>query len=351
MQKYKHGGDIYSQEILLDYSANISPLGVPKRAREAIIASLDGLVNYPDVESRKLREKLAEKEHVLPEQVLCGNGAAELIFALAHGLKPRRALLTAPGFAEYEQALSGVDCQLDFYMLKEEHGFLLQRDYLEAITEETELVFLCNPNNPTGMTVDREFLLEIARRCEVCGAVLVVDECFNEFLDEPQRFTMRPFLEEFSNLVILKAFTKIYALPGLRLGYCLSANRELLNRLRFVMQPWSVSVPAQAAGVAALEEEFYVDEVRSVIQTERAFLMQELRELGFTVFGGRANYIFFKGSTGLFHRLLEKKVLIRNCGNYRGLSEGYYRIAVKGHQDNERLIGIFREVCGKESEE
>lgn len=338
MQKHKHGGDIYSQKVVMDYSANISPLGVPGSVREAIIASLDGLVNYPDVKCRRLREKLGGREGVSPEHILCGNGAAELIFALAYGLKPKRALLASPGFAEYEEALKGTGCEIDFYDLKEEEDFLFQPDYLDAITEETDLVFFCNPNNPTGMTVERDFLVSVLERCRKCNAVLVVDECFNEFLDDPGSMTMKPYLKEYQNLVILKAFTKIYAMPGVRLGYCLTKNEEILDQMRSVMQPWSVSNLAQAAGEAALEEELYVDEVRCLVRGERQFLLYELRKLGLKLFEARANFIFFRGPEGFAEKLLEEGILIRDCQNYRGLCKGYYRIAVKGHRDNERLI-------------
>lgn len=343
MQKHKHGGDIYSQNIKLDYSANISPLGLPKGVREAVVSSVDSLVHYPDVECRRLREKIAEAEQVPMEAVLCGNGAAELIFALAHGGRPQRALLGAPGFAEYEQALLGTDCELDFYELKEENDFCFQEDYFSHITADTDLVFLCNPNNPTGRTVGIDFLMAAARRCRECGAVLVVDECFNEFLDNGEELTMKPYLGEFSNLVILKAFTKIYAMPGLRLGYCLCENPQIIEKIRTVMQPWSVSGVAQAAGTAALEEEYYVEKVRTLIHNERKFLFGELQKRKLRTFGSEGNFIFFRGPVGLDTKLMEKGVLIRNCDNYRGLQPGYYRIAVRGHEENQRLMKYFDE--------
>ena len=344
MEKHKHGGDIYSREIEMDYSANISPLGLPRRSVEAIRASLERLVHYPDVECRSLRAMLSEKTGIPADFILCGNGAAELIFALANGCRPKKALVAAPGFAEYEQALSGCGCEVSFYELKEENGFAYQEDYLQKITEELDMVFLCNPNNPTGGTVDRPFLLAVAERCQACGCILVVDECFNQFLDQAECFTMKPYLEQYPDLVILDAFTKIYAMPGLRLGYCMTANESIRKNLRSVMQPWSVSTLAQVAGEAALEEEFYVDEVRTVIREERGFLEHEMRKMGLTVFPARANFIFFKGPEDLVERLLEKAILIRDCSNYRGLKKGYFRIAVRGHRENEALMQAFEAV-------
>ena len=335
MEKHKHGGDIYSREIAMDYSANISPLGLPRRSVEAIRASLERLVHYPDVECRSLRTMLSEKAGIPADFILCGNGAAELIFALANGCRPKKALVAAPGFAEYEQALSGCGCEVFFYELK----------------EELDMVFLCNPNNPTGGTVDRPFLLAVAERCQACGCILVVDECFNQFLDQAECFTMKPYLEQYPDLVILDAFTKIYAMPGLRLGYCMTASESIRKNMRSVMQPWSVSTLAQVAGEAALEEEFYVDEVRTMIREERGFLEHEMRKMGLTVFPARANFIFFKGPEDLAERLLGKAILIRDCSNYRGLSKGYFRIAVRTREENDQLIKIFQDIIREKQKE
>lgn len=192
--------------------------------------------------------------------------------------------------------------------------------------------------------MDRAFLIAAAERCRECGCLLVVDECFNKFLDDAEAVTMKPYLEQYPNLVILDAFTKIYAMPGLRLGYCMTANERIREKMRSVMQPWSVSTLAQVAGEAALEEEFYVDEVRTVIREERSFLEHEMRKLGLTVFSARANFIFFKAPEDLAEKLLAKSILIRDCSNYRGLKKGYFRIAVRGHRENEALMRAFAEV-------
>ena len=145
-------------------------------------------------------------------------------------------------------------------------------------------------------------------------------------------------LGEYQNLFLLKAFTKRYAMAGIRLGYGLCSNLAVLEKMQEAVQPWNVSIPAQAAGVAALEEEEYVDEARQIIGAEREFLRDGLRQLGFSVYDSRANYIFFRGPSGLVEHALKKQVLIRDCSNYRGLSEGYYRVAVRTHEENIKLL-------------
>ena len=203
---------------------------------EAIRASLDRLVHYPDVECRSLRAMLSEKEGIPADFILCGNGAAELIFALANGCRPKKALVAAPGFAEYEQALSGCGCEVSFYELKEENGLPIRRIIFRRSRKNWIWFFLCNPNNPTGGTVDRPFLLAAAERCRECGCLLVVDECFNQFLDDAEAVTMKPYLEQYPDLVITDAFTKICdARPPAR--YCMTASERIRKKCALSCSP------------------------------------------------------------------------------------------------------------------
>ena len=191
IEKHKHGGDIYSQEVKMDYSANINPLGMPKAVIQAAYEGILSSVNYPDIHCGKLREALSFKEGIQKEHIICGNGAAELIFSLTAAIKPKKALLAAPGFAEYEQALRINGCEVVYYLLKEEQGFELQEDYLESITPDLDLLFLCVPNNPTGLVSPKDFLAKILDKCRACNVWMVVDECFNDFLDGAALYTMK----------------------------------------------------------------------------------------------------------------------------------------------------------------
>ena len=354
MAKHKHGGDVYSQKYIADYSANINPLGPPPGVLKAVQESAGRIANYPDVEHRELKKTLANKTGTEPEQLIFGNGAAELIFALALGLKPKKALLAAPGFAEYEEALLAAGCQVEYYLLRGDKDFVIQADYLEYISSDVDMLFLCNPNNPTGSLTDRKLLLQIAEKCTQCRVTMVVDECFNGFLDEPREYTLKDWTGRYPSLFLLNAFTKIYAMPGLRLGYGICSDPQVLEKMRRVMQPWSVSLPAQRAGVAALSEDVYVQTARALISEEKQYLTGELKNMGCSVWRPAANYIFFKGPLGLAEACQRKGYLIRDCGNYRNLCAGYYRIAVRTREENAAFAAALREIiweAGSETEE
>ena len=342
--KHTHGGDVYRYNGCIDFSANCNPLGTPAGVIEAIKKSAESVCHYPQVGSGRLREAIGKYEQVSPGQIFCGNGAAEVVFALCQALRPKEALLQAPTFAEYEQALNSVQCKISHYDTKEENRFDIMPEYLDYVSDKLDILFLCNPNNPTGMTIDRAFLSEVLCRCIKNNVLMVVDECFVDFLEDPESWSMKDELFHTGKLFILKAFTKRYGMAGVRLGYGLSSDEALLERMAQVTQPWNVSGIAQEAGLAALKEEEFVREGRRIVFEERGYLMDGLEKLGFHVFPSKANYIFFKGPEDLFEKCLSKGFLIRDCRNYRGLCPGYFRIAVKLHEENKKLLSALEEV-------
>ncbi len=345
-QGYAHGGDIYSQPIRLDFSANVNPLGTPEAVKAAVRACAEGLSAYPDPYCGPLREKLAAVHGVGPQTIVCGNGAAELIYTFAAALKPRQALLPVPSFSDYESALRAAGCAPVLYPLSRGNGFLLTEDVLDHIGPKTDLVLLCSPNNPTGRSVDKALLLKILDRCRETGTWLFLDECFFELTDEDRAFSLTRELKDGDRVFLLRAFTKAYGMAGLRLGYGISGNRELLKDMGRLVQPWNVSTVAQAAGLAALDCPVWPKKARELVQREKPFLRDGLAARGFTVLPGDANFLFFSGATGLYEKLREKGVLIRDCVNYRGLCPGDCRIAVRTHAENEALLGAVGEVTG-----
>ena len=343
---YVHGGDIYSRPIRLDFSANVNPYGAPEAVKAAVRSAAEDLGAYPDPCCGPLREKLAAVNGVDKGDVICGNGAAELIYQFAAALKPKRVLLPVPSFADYESALLGLGCEPAFYPLQRENGFLLTEDILDAIGSGTDLLVLCSPNNPTGRSVDKGLLLKILDRCRENGTWLFLDECFYELTDEGKAISLAHYLQEGDRVFLLRAFTKAYGLAGLRLGYGLCKNRELLAAMSRLSQPWNVSTPAQAAGLAALDCPDWPCRARELFETEKRFLTEGLTALGFTVLPGDANFLFFSGTAGLYEKLRERGVLIRDCANYCGLRPGDYRIAVRTHRENESLLEAIEEVTG-----
>lgn len=350
MKQLIHGGDVLSYEKeyhkkALDFSANINPLGIPPRVLAAAEKALKHSGVYPDPLCRKLTQAIAKAECLPQSHIICGNGAADLIFRLVLALKPKRALLLAPTFAEYETALASVECRTERHFLTAENGFVLTDSILPELTKDLDVLFLCNPNNPTGQIISPELLFRITELCRQNEIRLVLDECFIDFLDHPENHTMKNKLDTYPNLFILKAFTKLYAMPGLRLGYGLCADENLLDRLFAVSQPWAVSNVASAAGIAALKQTAYVEKSKKLIQRQRAYLKRQLEILGCSVIGSQANFLFFgTENERLDQKLKEKGILIRSCGNYAGLSNRYYRIAVRGKEENRKLVKAFRQL-------
>ena len=341
-----HGGDVYSYAAAhggampLDLSANINPFGIPPRVSQAMHHAIAHCERYPDPLCRALRRAIGEAQQVDEDGIFCGNGAAEVLFRLSAVIRPQCALLTAPTFAEYEQSLSG--CELRFHLLRENEGFALTERFLDALTPDLDAVYLCNPNNPTGRTIDPALLREIVARCKQNGTWLIVDECFLDFLQEEERHTLRTVLPDYDRLVLLRAFTKMYAVPGVRLGYCMSANTTLIDALYRAGQPWNVSVIAQACGVAATREREFVRQTAVAIARERDALTGALRARGLNVYPAQANFVLLHTRDRLFgQKLAQKGILVRDCSNYRGLSPGYYRIAVRDESARHRLLAAL----------
>ena len=348
-----HGGDIYTlarelgraPEEILDFSANTNPWGTPPQVKEAIKRAAEFCCPYPDPACRALCQAIGEKEGIPPQAVLCGNGAADLIFRLVWALRPRIGLVLAPTFSEYEKALRSVGAAVQYIGLSREEDFALAGSNLEVPLDGVELAFLCNPNNPTGQCTTRRELQPFLERCRRLGLPVLVDECFQDFLKDGAGFTLVPLLEEFPNLVVLKAFTKMYGMAGVRLGYCLCSDPSLLDKMAAAGQHWGVSTLAQEAGLAALSLEGYAQRTAGYVAAEREILCQGLERLGLRVVPSRANYLLFHSHVpDLDRRLRPHGILLRSCANYRGLGPGDYRSAVKDREKNGALLAALQKV-------
>lgn len=343
-----HGGDIYRNRIELDFSVNTSPTGVPERVMRALKDSLSMIDRYPDIRCEELKEMLSEAHNIPEEKIVCGNGASELIMAAVHAAKPKNALLTAPGFGGYEYALSAVGAEISYHYLKEETGYEVGEDMISLLKERRPaFLFIANPNNPTGRAVTEGRMEEIAGVCKEQDTLLVIDECFADLADDGFFCSFEKKLPDYRNVVILKAFTKNYCIPGVRLGYCLCSDAKLAKKIREQLPEWNVSVLAQCAGVAALGEKEDMRRARGFIKKEREYLEGELTGLGIRVFPSNVNYLLFYDDRDWYELLLKAKILIRDCSDYEGLEKGYYRIAVKRHEENLRLVEQMKRMTGR----
>lgn len=344
MQRYEHGGLLANQlsnqipsQTFLDFSVNLNPLGMPEAVRQALRDGISSFAAYPDPDCTALRTALGAYHGVSPASILCGNGAAELIFRVCLALRPRRALVASPTFSEYERSVRLLGGAV------EEVPLPLGEAFFRALRPGVDVVFLCTPNNPTGQLLPPELLLRVARRCAKTGTVLLVDECFLDFTEGE---SLLPHLAHHPHLLLLKAFTKFYAMAGLRLGYLLG-DEALLHRLEPFAPTWSVSAPAQTAGLAALTTQpAWGEQTRKQVKGEREFLTQALTALGLTVFPSDCNFLLIKSEPPLTDPLQTQHILVRSCANFTGLDERYFRVGVKGRRENTRLVEGVRKARG-----
>ena len=348
-----HGGNLRAlgeasglpPDSILDFSANINPLGLSPRVANAIQDAISSVTYYPDPEALRLRRALAAYHGLDADQILPGCGSTELIYLIARALHPKRALVLAPAFSEYEASLDGVGACVEQFVLDEETAFLPDLSSLVARLPGSDLLVLANPNNPAGSLIGLDALATILQACERQGTTVVLDEAFIDFVESA---SAKRLLPAFPNLLILRSLTKFFALPGLRVGYLLGSPDLLKQLLRF-KEPWSVNVLGEAAALAALEDHDYQEQSVALIRQWRQELADQLRKLPLLkVFPGCANYLMVKLLTlsldapTLRAWLLKEGIAIRDCSSFAGLSPSFFRVAVKTPQDNARFLTALK---------
>lgn len=331
-----HGGDVYRNYVDIDFSTNVNPLGMPDAVRAALYKAIQTCGRYPDIQSEKLRKAVSKLLAVPEDDLLFGNGASELFMAIVHGIKVKKAVIPVPSFYGYEYAAKAVESKIIYYEMNKKNGFCLTDDCYRVLTDDVDVLFIANPNNPIGNLLSREAVKSLLRYCRDKGIYVVLDECFIEFCGN--HFSMLSETEEFDNLILVRAFTKIFSIPGVRLGYLLCKNQSLRTKIASQLPEWNLSCFAQEAGCICAEQTEYVIKTVEYTRKERNFLEDELKRKGFQVFPSMANFIMIYSESPLYESLLEKGILIRDCRNFRGLGRGFYRIAVKSRKENELLL-------------
>ncbi len=373
---YEHGGDIYTHRNVRDFSANINYFGMPESVRAAAAGAVEDAVHYPDPACTSLRRALAKREWetnnyfgILTDDILCANGATELLFALAGAYRPKRALLAVPSFHEYEQVLLNAGCEIEQYRCRPEQAFALGEDFRRAAADFVRslmtgaggaegdaphgMMILANPNNPTGRLIDADLLHSLIALCRESHVLLVLDESFIDFLNaEDQNLTFSGAEEAAENpyLFVIRSFTKIYAMPGLRFGYAICSDHRLLAAVRDMLQPWNVSVVAQAAAKAAAGEYAFATRSAREISFNRKEVVHLLQKADYHVFPSSANFVLLRGPEDLADYCLQRGFLIRDCVNFTGLDlprgQGYFRICIRSQQENRELMQVLYHRAG-----
>ena len=349
-----HGGNIYEikrryKKDVIDFSANINPLGLTKAVKRELSKCYRLIPHYPDPEAKDLIRQIAEYWEIDEQNILIGNGSTELIYLIAHVFKPEKALIPVPTFSEYERAVKSVGSKIEFLKLKEVDSFTpplrAKARFTLDITnsDKADISFISNPNNPTGN------LLIKNKRFDLNSRLNIIDEAFMDFLPDEKSHTFIWKAVKDKRIIVLRSFTKFFALPGLRIGY-LVAHKDLIKSLKQIQPPWSVNSIAQHLARILLNDRDYIEKTRRVINEEREFLFNKLAALkGLKPYPSVANFFLVNiidsrlDSSILTGRLIQKGILIRNCSNFRGLDSRYFRMAVRFRRENIKLIKALRE--------
>lgn len=353
-----HGGNIREAEEkfgfpasrILDFSANINPLGLFPKLKDIITSNIDSLLHYPDSECKILKEELAIFLGVETSNLLIGNGSIELIFLVPKALSPHRVLIPIPTFSEYEFSVKQSKGKVLFIRTRQEESFKIKIENLIKLFPKVDLVFICNPNNPTGNLISKDEIIYLAKAGQKYRTTIVVDEVFIDFVKDQENYSVIKEAVKVSNLLVLRSLTKFFALPGLRLGY-LVGNKNLISKLSKYQFPWNVNSLAQLAGKEIIKDVNYIRRSKEFIIKERNYLFKRLKEIkGITPYVPTANFVFCKLNDGrlnsriLFEELGRRGILIRDCSNFRGLSNRYIRVAVRKREENDKLITALTKI-------
>jgi len=355
LHPFGHGGDLstaaeqtgFATEELLDFSASINPLGPPAGLLNFLGTHLPQLTVYPDPACRRLLAAISSR-YQTSHSIVAGNGAGELIYLVMRALPTGEVLIPVPSFGLYEQGALAAGRKVSYYYLQQCNNFALDLQTFCAAVAQVRpvLTVLCNPNNPTGTLLSREDILTVATACAKHGGYLLLDEAFLEFCPD---WHLRSLLQNIPpNLLVLCSMTKIYAIPGLRLGY-LAAHAKITESVKKQREPWSVNTLAQLAGEYVLsDQEFTRQTVEQVSRLAQKLVYQLNSFLQLRVWPPTANYLFIETlvmpSFVLQKRLLAEKILVRDCGNFRGLAPRYIRVAVRTERENETFVAALKRI-------
>lgn len=350
--KNRHGGCIYrllerglNYEDIIDFSASINPIGIPEAVIKLIRESAPRIPHYPDPYYRRLRKAIAEYHDIDPALVIAGNGSTELIYLVVRALRPGKVIIPQPTFSEYERAAELNGARVVNFKLKEEEDFDISIEELirlmKSFSSAGDMVFLCNPNNPTGRLLNKEAVLEVAEVSREIGMTLVVDEAFMDFVPDQ---SVIGEVKDNPYLIVLRSMTKFYGLAGLRLGYGVF-HPEIVDRLWLCKEPWTVNSIAEEAGIISLEDRRFNEETRMCIQQWRLYLEDLFKRYRIEYIPSFVNFYLFKlngcennPAEDIEASLADRGILIRDCSDFRGLEKGWFRIAVRRPEEINRLF-------------
>lgn len=348
-----HGGNIYKLKReagieVIDYSANINPFGLSEELKKGIIDNLSVLEKYPDPEYISMKKIIADYNGVEIDNIVVGNGATEIMFLYAKCLKPKKVLIVSPTFAEYERALKSTNCHVDYFQLREDENFILNIPRLKETLDETyDLLVICNPNNPTGKFIKKDILDDLARFCTTKETMILLDEAFIEFVEGNLNESILEYRNK--NVFIVRALTKFFAIPGLRLGYGITFDMKLKEEIESSREPWSVNAIAELATKILLEDNKYIEKSENWIRVEKEYMYRNLCNIeGIKPYKTETNFILVKLTNGIKvgefrEKMITLGVLVRNASNFNYLDNSYFRLAIKDRENNNKVLRCVKD--------
>lgn len=353
-----HGSDLekieavygIKKEEITSFSANVNPLGVSFRLRETLASHIDAITSYPDREYTSLRKAIASYIHSDPEYILVGNGSTELISIMIQLQKPKKALIIGPTYSEYEREVSLEGGRSLYFSLKEEDNFELNLQALsEELQRDIDLLIICNPNNPTSTAIPRNKMRQILDICKERDIFVMVDETYVEFAEQMQEITSVPLTEYYNNIIILRGISKFFAAPGLRLGYAVCGNTDLIKEINQKKNPWTINSLAAIAGEIMFSDEEYKKATRQLISSERTRICDELSRLPeYKVYPPTANFVLVRiekeglTSEKLFDMAIRRGLMIRDCSTFPFLDNRYIRFCFMSPEKNDELLDVLK---------
>lgn len=344
-----HGGEC-DRKVDIDFSVNLNPLKTPQKVTDAIMQGVSRADCYPEYYQTAIRSELAKMEGISPDKVIAGNGASELLMAVVKAVNPKKAIIVEPGFYGYRHALNSLEkCEIQEFILTEDTEYRITERLVDIIHEDTDLLFLTNPCNPLGYNIDDLLLKRLLNKAKECKCAVLLDESFLLLSKDYSKVNIthtNGLIYNYPNLFIIRSFTKVMAIPGIRIGYIMS-TKENIDRISKQLGEWNLSQVADYAGRASAQvimETDFITKSNDYVNQESEYLTTELQKRDFRVFESDTVYITLKTEIDLFNRLLDKGILIRDCSNFTGLEKGFYRIAVRDHNSNVKLIEAIDEI-------
>lgn len=352
-----HGSDLekiekayhIKKEDITSFSANVNPLGVSWRLRNTLANHIDAITSYPDRDYTALRRCIGEYVKTEADNIIVGNGSTELISLFIQIRHPKKALIVGPTYSEYEREVALGGGRSHYYSLKEADGFTLNPEKLEAVlTNEIDLLILCNPNNPTSSHITRKDMRKILDLCKHLDIFVMVDETYVEFDASMELVTSIPLTEYYNNIIILRGISKFFAAPGLRLGYAVCGNRDLLKEINQKKNPWTINSLAAIAGEIMFTDTEYIEETKSLMEKERRRMVERFQSCPlFRVYPPAANFMLLRilkesvSSMDLFEAAIQKGLMIRDCSNFPFLGSQYIRFCFMMPEKNDALSNLL----------